>query len=78
MSLGAHLAGVSDADEARCDAWFAAGEELRAAVAWRVFQGKGELLETVTGVPLGAIQTFVETGVISDPHRLVLEASSRT
>jgi negative regulator of sigma E activity len=75
MSLSALMAGVSEENEARCDAWMAAGEELRAAVAWRVFQGNGDVMEAVTGVPQEALTTFVETGLISAEHRAVLEVS---
>lgn len=72
-TLAASLAGVSETDEARCDAWAAAGDELRAAVGWRVFQGKADVMETVTGVPVDALKTFVETGVISAEHRSILD-----
>lgn len=73
MTLGARLAGVSDEDEARCDAWAANGEDLRAAVAWRVFQGKAKVFEAVTGIPEARILAFVETGDISDSDRRTLE-----
>ena len=75
MSLSARLAGVSDAEEARCDAWAEAGDELRAAVGWRVFQGKADVMSVVTGVPEDVLKAFVETGEISEAHRRVLEAS---
>jgi hypothetical protein len=68
------MAGVSAADEARCDAWMAEGNELRAAVGWRVFQGKAVVIAAVTGVPEDIIKAFVETGEISDEYRRVLEA----
>lgn len=73
MSLEARLAGVSDEDEARCDAWAENGEELRAAVAWRVFQGKAKVFEAVTGIPEARIRAFVETGELSDQDRKTLE-----
>jgi hypothetical protein len=73
-TLAASLAGVSAADEARCDGWMAEGNELRAAVGWRFFQGKAGVMAAVTGVPEEAIKTFVETGEIIDAHRLTLEA----
>lgn len=75
MSLAAALAGVSEADEARCDAWFAAGDELRAAVGWRVFQGKADVMSAVTGISVAVLRAFVETGEISDEHRRILEAA---
>jgi hypothetical protein len=75
MTLAAALAGVSEADEARCDAWAAAGDELRASVGWRVFQGKAEVMEVVTGVPVSALTAFVETGEISEEHRRILDAA---
>jgi hypothetical protein len=75
MTLAAQMAGVSAADEARCDAWMAEGNELRAAVGWRVFQGKADVMAMVTGVPEAAIKAFVETGEISEAHRRVLDAS---
>lgn len=74
QTLAAHMAGVSAADEARCDGWMAEGNELRAAVGWRVFQGKASVMAAVTGVPEEAIKSFVETGEISDLHRRTLEA----
>jgi hypothetical protein len=73
-SLSTHLADFSAADEARCDAWFAAGDELRAAVGWRVFQGKASVFEAMSGIPQERIVAFVETGEISEQDRRVLEA----
>ena len=75
MTLKADLAGVSDEDKAQCDAWAAAGEELRAAVAWRVFQGKASIFQVVLGVPELVVRHFVDTGEIEDRYRLILEAS---
>lgn len=74
QTLAAHMAGVSAADEARCDGWMAEGDELRAAVGWRVFQGKAGVMAAVTGVPEEAIKAFVETGIISAKYRVILEA----
>jgi hypothetical protein len=74
QTLSAYMAGVSEVDEARCDGWMAEGDELRAAVGWRVFQGKAGVMAAVTGVPEDAIKAFVETGEISDAHRRTLEA----
>jgi hypothetical protein len=73
-SLSAQLAGVSAEEEARCDAWMAAGDELRAAVGWRVFQGKATVFEAVTGIPETRIRHFVETGEISEADRRILES----
>jgi hypothetical protein len=72
-TLAASLAGVSAADEARCDGWMAEGNELRAAVGWRVFQGKAGVMAAVTGIPEEAIKAFVETGIISAEHRSILD-----
>jgi hypothetical protein len=72
-SMSAHLAGVSADNEARCDAWAAAGDELRAAVGWRVFQGKASVFEAMGGIPQERIVAFVETGEISEQDRRVLE-----
>lgn len=74
MTLAAALAGVSEADEARCDAWAEAGDELRAAVGWRVFQGKAEVMSAVTGISVAVLKAFVETGEIRDEYRRILEA----
>ena len=75
QTLAAYMAGVSAADEARCDGWMAEGDELRAAVGWRVFQGKADVMAVVTGVPEDAIKAFVETGEISEAHRRILEVA---
>ncbi len=74
QSLSASLAGVSGEQEAQCDAWFAAGDKLRAAVGWRYFSGKGEILSLGSGVHLDNIKAFVETGEISDLDKQLLEA----
>jgi hypothetical protein len=60
-------------DEQRCDRWAANGEELRAAVGWRVFQGKAKVFEALTGIPEARILAFVEAGTISEHDRRVLE-----
>lgn len=76
MSLMSQMVGVSDADEKRCNKWAAQGQELRAAVAWRFYQGQGDVLSAVSGVPLGAIAQFVKTGKIDDTHKIRLESMS--
>lgn len=76
MTLAAYLAGVSEEDEARCDQWNASGQKLRAAVAWRIYQGKGQILAGMTGVSLDMLQRFIDTGEIDETHRRMLEVMS--
>ena len=73
MTLSAYLAGVSEEDERRCDAMAAAGDELRAAVAWRVCQGKAAVFTALTGIPEDRIIRYADTGEISDDDKRVLE-----
>jgi hypothetical protein len=63
---------VTKVNEARCDAW-AVSDPLRAAVGWRVFQGKASVFQALTGIPEARIRRFVETGEISEQDRRVLE-----
>ena len=76
-TLGNELSGVSAKDEARCDQWAARGQHLRAAVGWRCFQGKDEIMAAVVGVPVEALWKFVNTGKISAAHRALVEANQR-
>ncbi len=62
--------------ERRCREWEQHGERLRAAVAWRVFQGKADVLSAVTGVPMDALKAFVNTGELAQPYRMMLEVMS--
>ena len=64
------------AQERECDAMAARGEDLRAAVAWRWYQGHGCTLSAVSSVPESALEAFVTTGKISEHHRRLLEAAS--
>ena len=73
-TLGAAIAGVSAEDEARCDEFHRSGQELRAAVAWRIAQGKGQILAEFTAVPLERLQKFVDTGELSEQDRRFLDA----
>ena len=67
---------VTSEQQKRCEAWQKAGETLRASVAWRLYQGKGDVLSVVTGVPYTALETFVETGELDHVHRMVLEVAA--
>lgn len=66
---------VRDITEARCDAWAKSGQKLRAAVAWRIHEGKGEALSMLTGVPMPALEGFVRTGRISQHNRELLDVA---
>ncbi len=61
----------------KCDAWQKAGETLRAAVAWRLYEGKGDILSAITGVPHAALTNFVETGELDHVHRMILEGAAQ-
>lgn len=76
MTLSASLAGISKEDEARCDQWASSGQVLRAVVAWRMYQGKGQVLSEMTGIPLKKLKRFIKTGSLDDRSRLILEAMS--
>jgi len=75
MTLSAALAGITDEQERLCDE-MAETDELRAAVAWRFFQGKGQIFTELTGIPLNIIEKFVKDGELSNQHRAILEAMS--
>jgi hypothetical protein len=49
---------------------------LRAAVAWRVYEGKGAILSVVTGVPRAALHRFVDTGDIEQHYRSRLDLAA--
>ncbi len=69
--------GPTKQQERECDDMAKRGEHLRAAVAWRVYQGKGEILSAMTGVSVATLRAFVKTGELDATTRSILEMSAK-
>lgn len=60
--------------EADCIRWQTNGEELRAAVAWRIITDQDDVLSAFTSVPRSVLLNFAHSGRIDERYRRILEA----